>query len=271
LARGKLRSYSVEEIVKRVKHDVEEGIREFWFTSQDTASYGFDIGANLCKLINKASCVPGDFLIRIGMMTPSSLIKIADQLVDAFQSRKVFKFIHIPIQSGDNDVLRLMNRPYTCRDFVQLVNCFRKDFPRLTLATDVIVGFPTETEIAFKNTCSLIKEVKPDVVNISKFFARPMTSALNLEKKVPPPEIKRRSTHLTSLVRNITLKRNSLWKNWRGRILIDEIGKANSVVGRNSSYKPIAIKSQNRLELLGQFIYVRVKRALHSCLLGEII
>lgn len=269
-ARGKLRSHRIEEIVDRVKHDLEEGVHEFWFTSQDTASYGLDIGVNLCQLINEVSNLQGDFLIRMGMMNPSNLFNIVDQLVKVFQSGKVFKFIHIPVQSGDDDILRLMNRSYTSRDFIELVNQFRKKFPQLTLATDVIVGFPEETENAFKNTCKLVKEVKPDVVNISKFFARPKTSALNLTS-VPPPEIKRRSVHLANIVHAITLKRNSLWKNWSGRILIDELGKGNTVVGRNSWYKPIVLESQNRLELMGRFILVRVKKILHSCLLGQVI
>jgi len=269
-ARGKLRSYSIEDIVERVKYDLKEGVREFWFTSQDTASYGFDIGVNLYQLINEVSSLPGDFLIRIGMMTPSNLDSIVDQLVDAFHSGKVFKFIHIPVQSGDNGILRLMNRPYTYEDFIDLVKHLRKNFPRLTLATDVIVGFPEETEAAFKNTCKLIKEVRPDIVNVSKFFARPKTSARNLKNRVPPLEIKRRSAHLAEITHTVSLKRNSLWKNWSGRILIDELGKTNTVVGRNPSYKPIAIESTNRLELLGQFIFVRVKKILHSCLLGEI-
>jgi len=175
-ARGHLRSYSKKEIADRIQNDISCGFKEIWVTSQDTACYGRDIKGNLAKLLLALGELEGDFRVRVGMMTPNMAIDIQEQLVAAFESPHIFKFLHLPIQSGDDDVLKGMRRFYTALEFKQIVDAFSAVFPDLTLATDVIVGFPGETPRAFQNTLELLEEIKPDVVNVSKFFARPKTS-----------------------------------------------------------------------------------------------
>jgi MiaB-like tRNA modifying enzyme len=272
LARGKLRSYSEGRIKEKVEKDVAAGVREFWLTSQDMASYGRDIGANLPRLIQTVCSVKGDFLVRVGMMTPNKALDILDELIAAFKNRKVFKFLHLPLQSGDDDILRLMNRSYSTNDFVSIVRGFRSAFDQLTIATDVIVGFPGETNEAFDHTRELIGELKPDIVNISKFSPRPKTAAVNLNPKVPPREVKRRSALLARLTKPISLERNMKWKGWSGRILLDEMGKSGTVVGRNSSYKAVVVRDCEHGQLKpGQFLSARIVDASQSCLLGEII
>ena len=179
-ARGHLRSYTIKEVTERVRKDLAAGAREFWVTSQDTACYGRDIGTNLAALLNALCDVEGDFQVRVGMMTPNMVTDILDDLIDAFKSEKVFKFVHLPVQSGDDAVLRRMRRFYTVSEFKEVVNAFRRVFPEVTLATDVICGFPGESREAFENTLRLIGEVKPDIVNVSKFFARPRTAAADM-------------------------------------------------------------------------------------------
>jgi MiaB/RimO family radical SAM methylthiotransferase len=215
--------------------------------------------------------VEGDFFVRVGMMTPNNLLCILDELVEAFQNEKVFKFLHLPVQSGDENVLRWMNRFYSAEDFVMMVEGFRAVFPRSTISTDVIVGFPGESEEAFGRTCKLIEQVRPDIVNISKFFARPETPAVGMKSKVSSSEIKRRSACLASLVRRIALERNKVWSGWSGKILIDEMGKPGSVVGRNFAYKPVVVKRRDGQSLLGEFVAVRVLDAFQSHLLGEVV
>ena len=179
-ARGHLRSYTIKEVAERVRKDVAAGAREFWVTSQDTACYGRDIGTNLAALLDAVCDIEGDFKVRVGMMTPNMVTDILDDLIDAFKSEKVFKFVHLPVQSGDDVVLRRMRRFYTVSEFKEVVNAFRRVFPEVTLATDVICGFPGESREAFANTLRLIGEVKPDIVNVSKFFARPRTAAADM-------------------------------------------------------------------------------------------
>ncbi len=267
-ARGHLRSYSITEVVERVKADVATGAKEFWLTSQDVACYGRDIGTNLAELLKKVVGVEGDFRIRVGMMTPNVVAPFQPDLISAFKSEKVFKFVHLPVQSGDDGVLRLMRRFYTVREFKEILGAFSKVFPEITVSTDVIVGFPGETKEAFENTLKLISEVQPDVVNVSKFFARPKTAAWEMRTEaVDKAETKRRSVKTSELVRQVSFERSQRWVGWEGEILIDEKGKvAGSWIGRNFAYKPVAVKSD--ADLLGKRLHVKIVKAFSTHLVG---
>jgi threonylcarbamoyladenosine tRNA methylthiotransferase CDKAL1 len=267
-ARGRLRSYTVENVLGRVRRDLAAGAREFWVTSQDTACYGRDLGVNLAVLLEALTTVSGDFRVRVGMMTPNLVADIADRLVAAFKNEKVFKFVHLPVQSGDDEVLRRMCRFYTVQEFRDLVSLFRSAFPQITLATDVICGFPGETREAFENTLRLISEVKPDIVNVSKFFPRPKTAAAEMRDEfVDLAETKRRSTMAAELAKRTALERNRRWIGWTGAVLIDEKGKVPGTwIGRNFAYKPITVKSAENL--LGRTLDVRVEKAFSTHLSG---
>ena len=269
-ARGHLRSYSIKEVVDRVQSDYAAGAKEFWITSQDTASYGRDLGIDLAELLTALGDLEGDFQVRVGMMTPNLVTEMQSRLITAFITPKIFKFLHLPVQSGDDTVLQYMRRFYTASEFKGIVNTFRNEFPQLTLATDVIVGFPGETEEAFENTLRLLEEVKPDVVNVSKFFARPKTVAAKMkEGLVNKEETKRRSTVTAELVKRLSAERNLRWVGWTGEMLVDEKGKVEgSWVGRNFAYKPIAIKSADNL--LGKTLQVKVVEATATYLKGEV-
>jgi MiaB-like tRNA modifying enzyme len=270
-ARGRLRSYPVNEIISRVKDDLAMGAREFWVTSQDTACYGKDKDTNLAELLKAMCAVKGDFKVRVGMMAPNVVASFLDDLIQAFKSEKIYKFIHLPVQSGDNNVLKRMRRCYSVEDFEAIVTAFRSSFPDVTLATDVICGFPSESREAFENTLRLIEEIKPDVVNVSKFFARPRTAAAEMhEDFVPFSEIKSRSAVVARLARKVAFERNQRWLGWEGQILIDEVGKiSGSWIGRNFAYKPIALKRANNV--LCKILNVKVVRAFSTHLEGEVI
>jgi threonylcarbamoyladenosine tRNA methylthiotransferase CDKAL1 len=267
-ARGHLRSYEVGDVVERVKRDVIGGAREVWITSQDTGCYGREIGTNLAALLKAVAAVEGDFRVRVGMMTPNMIVPFLDELIDAFRSEKVFKFLHLPAQSGDDEVLRRMRRFYTVQEFKGIVAAFRAAFPMLTLSTDVICGFPGETAKAFDNTLKLICDVQPDIVNVSKFFARPKTAAWDMRSEaIEKAEIKHRSTHAAELARKVSLERNQRWLSWNGEVLVDEKGKvAGSWVGRNFAYKPIAVKSGE--DLMGEKLQVKVMKVFATHLVG---
>jgi len=268
-ARGRLRSYAIEEIVEKVKRDLASGVKEFWFTSQDMACYGRDLGTSLSALLRSVCAISGDFWIRVGMMTPNFALDILNELVEAFRCEKVFKFLHLPVQSGDDVVLKRMRRCYTVQDFRKVVSAFRAAFPEVTLATDVICGFPGETKNAFDNTLRLISEVKPDIVNVSKFFGRPGTAAVEMTNVVEQAEIKRRSTEVAKLAKQISLDRNQRWTKWSGEILVDEKGKVpGSWIGRNFAYKPVTVKSTSTL--LGKTLKVKIAKAFQTYLEGTI-
>jgi tRNA A37 methylthiotransferase MiaB len=164
-----------------------------------------------------------------------------------------------------------MRRRYSVDDFKKAVETFRAEFPNITLSTDVICGFPSESPEAFERTLRLVEEVKPDIVNVSKFFPRPKTPALKMKKDfVATSEIKNRTKAMSALSRKVTFKNNQRWVGWKGEILVDEIGKVSgSWVGRNFAYKPIAIKSPENL--LSKSLQVRLVKAFPTYLEGRII
>jgi len=270
-ARGRLHSRSPEEVVKRVKQDLASGAKEVWLTGQDMASYGRDISTNLVDLLEKVCAVEREFLVRVGMMTPNIVLDMLSELVEAFQNEHVFKFVHLPVQSGANEVLKRMNRHYSVDDFKRIVEAFREAIPNITVATDVICGFPGESVEAFEQTLRLIEDVKPDVVNVSKFFPRPRTLAEKMTPKVSSLEVKERSQRMASLAKKISVEKNKAWMNWKGRILVDERGKQpNSLIGRNFAYKPIVVRSESQ-QLLGNFINANVTRTFQTYLEADII
>ncbi len=271
LARGHLRSYSIKEVVERVKCDYNNGAREFWITSQDTACYGRDLGTDLADLLVALVKVEGDFHIRVGMMTPNIVTEMQSRLITSLDNPKIFKFLHLPVQSGDDTVLQYMRRFYTAEEFKRTVNTFRNEFPKLTLATDVIVGFPGETEEAFQNTLKLLEEVKPDIVNVSKFFARPKTIAARMKDGlVDKEETKRRSTAVAELAKRLSAERNLRWVGWSGEILIDEKGKVGRFLGRTQLRLQTHCSPKALDNLIGKTIKVKVTEALTTYLKGEL-
>jgi tRNA A37 methylthiotransferase MiaB len=201
------------------------------------------------------------------MMTPNIALEILDDLVDAYKHDKIFKFLHLPVQSGDNEVLRLMNRLYSVEDFKTIVQSFRTKIPEITIATDVICGFPGESDEAFARTTELINEVQPDIVNISKFFPRPHTPAMKM-KQLDSREVKGRSKALAELSRGIAFERNKGWMHWTGIILVDEKGRDESWIGRNLAYKPVVVKSHQAL--LGRFLNVQVRKTFSTYLEAKV-
>ena len=269
LARGRIKSYDVTDIVHRMKDDVKLGFQEFWLTSQDTACYGRDKGTNLAELLKALCTVDGDFKLRVGMMTPNMAKDMLEDLLKAFEDEHVFKFLHLPVQSGDDVVLKSMCRFYSAKDFMIVVDAFRRRFSELTLATDVICGFPGEDDAAFEKTLQLIRQVKPDIVNVSKFFARPNTPAAEMKECfVPLAEIKKRSTKAAVLAKSIAFEKNQRWVGWKGSILVDEKGKVSgSWVGRNFAYKPVTIRTEENM--IGKTLSVRITKAFPTYLEGR--
>ncbi len=267
-ARGSLVSYSPAEIINHAKESIVAGVREIWITSQDTGCYGNDIKTSLPELLEQLCKLDGDFRIRVGMANPNWVKGYLSELIRAFKHPKIFKFLHIPLQSGNNDILKRMNRNYAKEDFMRIVSTFRAEIPAITIATDVICGFPGETKEQFMETYNLIKDIEPDVLNISRFSPRPHTQAFFMADQIEGGEIKERSRFMTTGFDWIALKRNKRWKNWEGNIIIDETGKNNTLVGRNFAYKPVIIEGAFKP---GQNVKVKIVDTTKHDLRAEVI
>ena len=241
IAKGWLRSYRIGDIVRQIKSDIKSGCKEVWLSSTDNGCYGRDIDTNLVELLKACCSIEGSFKIRVGMMNPMYLPAIIDRMVSLFyESDKLFKFLHIPVQCGSDRILKKMKRGHTTKIFMDAVEAFRVKIPEMTISTDIIVGFPSETEDDFKETIDLVERSQPDIVNISRYAARPGTEAYEWKgTRVNSQVSKQRSEYLHALTRRIAKKRNSLWQDWEGEIVIDEIGKVRQ--GRNYAYKPVVI------------------------------
>lgn len=260
-ARGKLFSYPVKVIVDDVRQALKKGCKEFWVTAQDTSAYKFN-KYKLPELLNELAKIEGKFFIRVGMMNPMHVKNIVNELIESYKSEKIFKFLHLPVQSGSDKILKVMNRGYSVKDFKNVVKMFRKKFPLLTLSTDVIVGFPEESNEDFQKTIDLMKEMKPDIVNVSKFGARPRTKAAKM-KQLPRKIINERAKKIVEVIEEIKLENNKKWLNWEGEVLIDEKGKKGGMVGRNFTYKPILTEGK-----LGRFHKVKINKVHPTFLVG---
>ncbi|OYT53953.1 MAG: hypothetical protein B6U72_04160 [Candidatus Altiarchaeales archaeon ex4484_2] len=267
-ARGSLQSRPMEDILERVENSLRAGVRELWITAQDTGAYGLDSGFSLPELLNEITKIKGTYRIRVGMMNPQHAIKMLDDLVECYRSGKIYGFLHLPVQSGDNGVLKAMNRRYRVDEFREVVERFREEVNDLSLSTDVILGFPGEDDKAFQNTVDLIEEVKPEVLNISRFWLRPGTRAEEM-KQHPTRITKDRSRVISRIFREYALEKNRELIGWEGRVLVSEKGRYNSLVGRNQSYKPVILKTSR--DVLGKFVNVRVDDATFYDLRGVLV
>ncbi len=263
-ARGELYSYPPELITREVRKLVEEGCKEVWLTSQDSGAYNHD-GVRLPQLLKRIVKIEGDFMVRVGMMNPNHAMEILDELVEIYGEEKIYKFIHLPVQSGSNEVLKAMRRNYTREDFLEVVGELRASHPSLTLSTDVIVGFPGESEEHLHDTINLLKEAEPDIVNISMFTPRPHTPAAEMPNKLPGWEIKRRSRLITKISNELSLKRNSKWVGWKGDATVTETGRKGGMIARNYAYKHIVLKEPVKL---GEKVKVKLNEARVGYLLG---
>ncbi len=268
VARGNVTSYPADDLVSQVRRHVERGVREIKLTGQDTAAYGRDTGTNLADLLRSLHEIPGDFRLRVGMADPLTVLPIVDDLVGAYASHKVFKFLHLPVQSGDDAILESMRREYTVSQFEDIVAAFRRKFPDLTLSTDVIVGFPGETEPKFEATMDLIRRVRPDIVHITRFSPRPGTPAAGMAGQVVGWRAKERSRRLTGLRFRIARERNRAYVGREMDLLVTEPGKPGTVLGRTSEYRQVVLQEPAPL---GEFVRVRIEEGRATDLAGIIV
>ena len=280
LVKGRLHSFAPQTIVDQVQALVDDGCLEIQLTGQDCACYGFDIGTNLAELTQRIlTHVNGNYRIRLGMGNPRHVLGYQEALLDCFTDDRIYKFIHIPVQSGSENVLKAMNRRHTARDYAILAHAFTERFSKFTLSTDLIVGYPGETAEDFNDTLKLLKETRPTVCNITRFVARPGTVAAHLETSKPthpesaknsahlatttlaiPDEIKHeRSAILAEAFQQIALENNREWIDDECTVITEKQGyRAGTTIARNVAYRPVALQGTFPA---GQTLRVRITDA----------
>jgi len=215
--------------------------------------------------------IKGDFRIRLGMMNPNYAKEMIEELDSIYKNNKIYKFLHVPIQSGSDRVLELMNRQYQVSEVEKIIKRFRKSFSDITIATDIIVGFPTESDGDFNRTIEFINKAKPDIVNISKFATRPKTIAGRLPQ-IPNNIIKERSKRLSNLCSKISSHVNSKYLDSTQIVYINKELKKDHFEGRLQNYKKVLINQE--LSLLGKKVHAKIvnttDRYLEARLISEI-
>ncbi|CAA0827795.1 Methylthiotransferase [Striga hermonthica] len=269
-ARGHLGSYTVDSLVGRVRTVIADGIREIWLSSEDTGAYGRDIGVSLPILLNSLVAeLPSDgsTMLRIGMTNPPYILEHLKEIAEVLRHPCVYSFLHVPVQSGSDTILTAMNREYTVGEFRTVVDTLIELVPGMQIATDIICGFPGETDEDFEQTVKLIKEYNFAQVHISQFYPRPGTPAARM-KKVPSNVVKKRSRELTTVFESFTPYIGMEGK--IERIWITEVATDGThLVGHTKGYIQVLVDEPE--SMLGSSAMVKITSVGRWSVFGEVI
>lgn len=269
-ARGHLGSYTIDSLVGRVKSVVSDGVKEIWLSSEDTGAYGRDIGVNLPTLLNALVAeLPADAstMLRIGMTNPPFILEHLKEIAEVLRHPCVYSFLHVPVQSGSDAILSAMNREYTVGEFRTVVDTLTELVPGMQIATDIICGFPGETDEDFEQTVNLIKEYKFSQVHISQFYPRPGTPAARM-KKVPSNVVKRRSRELTNVFESFTPysgMEGKVERIWITDIATDGV----HLVGHTKGYIQVLVIAPD--DMLGSSALAKITSVGRWSVFGEVI
>lgn len=270
LVKGRLRSFPAKDIVQSVASLVADGCKEIQLTGQDCGCYGFETGTNLAELVKDILVhVPGEYHLRLGMGNPRHILQYQESLLECFEDDRVYKFIHLPVQSGSPNILKAMNRKHTAEDYLRMAEVFNTRFPKFTLSTDLIVGFPGETDQDFQQTMELLKASRPTVCNITRFVPRPGTVAVKLPQPVPDSIKHQRSAELAEAFQQIAEENNSKWIGDVCTVVTEKAGyRTGTSIGRNAAYRPVAIEGEIPP---GQTLSVKIEKAEPFALIGKVL
>ena len=239
---------------------------EIQLTAQDTAAFGRDSGEKLSDLIKEVANLNGDFRIRVGMMHPKNILNDVDEIIDVMKHPKVYDFIHLPVQSGSDKVLSDMRRGHTVSQYKEIVSKFRNEIPNLTLATDIIVGYPTESDEDFDETVELLEEIKPNLIHLSKYQHRIGAISSSL-KEIPHQTMKKRSKFLSQIKEKITEEENVELVGSVQEVLVIEKGSKGGYIAKTNSYIPVIVDDVE----LGTFVRVKITEATSTYLKSELL
>ncbi|NXB14095.1 CDKAL methylthiotransferase, partial [Rhagologus leucostigma] len=257
-ARGDLASYPIEELVDRAKQSFQEGVCEIWLTSEDTGAYGRDIGTDLPTLLWKlVEVIPEGAMLRLGMTNPPYILEHLEEMAKILNHPRVYAFLHIPVQSASDSVLMDMKREYCVADFKQVVDFLKEKVPGITIATDIICGFPGETDEDFLETMKLVELYRFPSLFINQFYPRPGTPAAKM-LQVPAAVKKQRTKDLSQLFHSYNPYDHKVGE--RQRVLVtEESFDSNYYVAHNPFYEQVLVPKDPLL--MGKMVEVNIYEA----------
>ncbi|PSQ16481.1 tRNA modifying enzyme [Halobacteriales archaeon QS_8_69_26] len=242
-ATGKIDSPPVAENVEKARALVHAGAKEIRVTGQDTGVYGWDDDdRKLHELLERICAIDGDFRVRVGMANPKGVHGIREEIADVFaENEELYDFLHVPVQSGSDDVLGDMRRQHQVSEFLEVVETFDRRLDDWTLSTDFIVGFPTETEADFEQSMALLRETRPEKINVTRFSKRPGTDAAEM-KGLGGTVKKERSKAMSELKRAVVGDAYESMVGERRAVLAVEEGTGDSVKCRDPAYRQVIVQ-----------------------------
>src|SRR3989338_1710834 len=268
--RGPERSRSEKEIVDEIKNLAKDGFREITLLGQNVNSYKAENGngRDFINLLGKINEISGIERIRFITSHPKDF---SVELINAMSGLpKVCEHMHLPVQSGSNKILKLMKRKYTVEEYKEKVDMLRERIPNTGISTDIIVGFPSETEEDYNGTLRILEEVEYDSIYSFKYSPRPQTVALSLKETLSDEEKSKRFSKLQNLQKAITLRKNKMEEGRIKEILVEgESAKGDGkLTGRTRENKVVNFEGDR--SLIGKLVEVRIKKGYSNSLLGEI-
>lgn len=270
--RGMERSVPLHEIVQDVKKYTEKGYKEILFLGQNVNSYGSDLADetdNFAKLLRESAKIEGDFWIKYVSPHPKDF---TDEVIEAIaDNSKIARMLHLPLQSGSTKILNAMNRGYTKEEFITLAKKIKEKIPDIGLTTDIIVGFPGETDEDFQDTMDVVNEVGFENAFMFMYSKRSGTPAATMEEQVDE-QVK--SERLQQLMRLQNYKAKEESQKYLGKtvkVLVEGPSRKNPemLTGRTSTHKIVLFKS-DRTDLKGKFVHTRIYEAKTWTLYGEL-
>jgi len=268
--RGREKSRNPEDIIKEIKDLAQQGCLEVNLLGQNVNSYGKDLEPpfSFPQLLRKINEIPGLSRIRFLTSHPKDL---SDELIGAIKDcEKVCEHIHLPVQAGSNKILKQMNRKYTREHYMELINKLRKAVPEIAVTTDIIVGFPGETEQDFEDTLDLVKQVEFDSAFTFIYSKREGTPAAKMEDQVEEEIKKDRLNRLMELQDEITMKKNLHLEDKTVEVLVEGISKGNKgrLSGRTRTNKLVNFEGPEIL--IGKLVNVKITEPHNWSLMGKI-
>jgi tRNA-2-methylthio-N6-dimethylallyladenosine synthase len=267
--RGRERSRKPQDIIREIEHLVADGVVEVMLLGQNVNSYGknLEVPFTFAELLQEVEKIEG--LQRIRFMT-SHPKDLSDELIEVLaHSKKVCRHLHLPLQSGSTSILAKMNRHYTKEDYLILVDKIRRQIPDMALTTDIIVGFPGETEEDFQETLDVVRSVQYDSAFTFIYSKRTGTPAAALENQVPEDVVKDRFDRLLALVKEISAKKAAALEGSVAEVLVEEKNSQDEhlVTGRLSNNEVVHFPGEE--SLIGSIVPVRLKECRGFYYVGE--
>ncbi len=269
--RGRERSRRPEDILAEIKGLIAEGYREITLLGQNVNSYGKEFGdeCDFSELLSRIAELDGDFLVRFMTSHPKDASK---KLIDTMASHpKIAKHFHLPVQSGSDRILKEMNRHYDRAAYLSLIRYMREKMPEICISTDIIVGFPGETEADFEDTLSIVREVGYDMMYSFIYSKRTGTPAAEMPEQIPEAVTGERFARLIEAQNAISLTKNKPYEGKTVRVLVDGRSKNNPDMfsGRTEGNKIVLFEGDD--SMTGTFVFVHIKEAQTFALKGEVL